>query len=102
MNILFLGPIGYGQTSLMRMRALERLGHTVRGVDTSEPWHRASWLNRQVQLRLSFGSIVEEINRSVLEASQEFRPDLVWGEKQQFLNVETINALRAQRATLVH
>jgi hypothetical protein len=28
MRILFLGEIGPGQTSLMRMRAIERLGHT--------------------------------------------------------------------------
>ena len=32
MKILFLGDIGIGQTSRMRMRAFERLGHTVRGV----------------------------------------------------------------------
>ena len=34
MKILYLGEIGPGQTSLMRMRALERLGHSVRGVHT--------------------------------------------------------------------
>ena len=32
MKILFLGEIGAGQTSLMRMRALQRLGHDVVGV----------------------------------------------------------------------
>lgn len=51
MKILYLGEIGSGQTALMRMRALERLGHTVRGVRTMEPWKRASWIKRQVQRR---------------------------------------------------
>jgi len=52
MRILFLGEIGSGQTSLMRMRAFQRLGHLVQGVHTIAPWHRTSWLNRQVQRRL--------------------------------------------------
>ena len=94
MKILFLGQISPGQTSLMRMRAFERLGHTVRGVHTVEPWTRAAWLKRQVQRRLQRGSVVDEINRSVLECAREFRPNLIWAEKQEFLRVETIEELR--------
>ena len=88
MKILFIGEIGLGQTSLMRMRALERLGHHVRGVHTIEPWMRTWWLKRQLQRRLQRGSIVDEINRRVLEAAREFRPNLVWAEKQEFLRVK--------------
>jgi spore maturation protein CgeB len=102
MKILFLGQIGPGQTSLMRMRAFERIGHTVRGVDTTEPWTRASWLKRQVQRQLQRGSVVDEINHSVLERAREFRPDLVWAEKQEFLRVETIEELRKLDARSVH
>lgn len=102
MKILFLGAIGSGQTSQMRMHALERMGHEVRGVHTIEPWHQVSWLRRQVQRRLGRGSVVEEINRRVLEMARAFRPDLVWAEKQEYLSVETIEALRALGARLVH
>ena len=102
MKILFLGQIGLGQTSLMRMRAFERLGHTVRGVHTGEPWTRASWLKRQVQRRLQRGSVVDEINSSVLERAREFRPNLVWAEKQEFLRAETIGKLRKLDARWVH
>jgi len=102
MKILFLGQIGPGQTSLMRMRAFERLGHTVRGVHTTEPWTRASWLERQMQRRLQRGSVVDEINRSVLKRAREFRPNLVWAEKQEFLRVETIEELRKLDARSVH
>jgi hypothetical protein len=49
MKILYLGQISPGQTALMRMRAIERLGHTVRGVHTMEPLKYASWIKRQVQ-----------------------------------------------------
>jgi len=102
MKILFLGQIGPGQTSLMRMRALERLGHTLRGVHTTEAWSRASWLERQVQRRLQRGSIVDRINRCVAQAAREFRPDLVWAEKQEFLRVETLEELRGLGARLIH
>lgn len=102
MKILFLGEIGSGQTSLMRLRALERLGHELRGVHTIEPWQQVSWLRRQVQRRLGRGSVVQEINRRVLEAARAFRPELVWAEKQEYLSLETIEALRTLGARLVH
>ena len=102
MRILFLGEIGPGQTSLMRMRALQRLGYEVRGVHTIEPWRRASWLRRQAQRRVGRGSIIDEINRSVLEAARSFGPDMVWAEKQEYLRRETLEAIRALGARLVH
>lgn len=86
----------------MRMRALERLGHNVRGVHTVQPWTHASWLKRQVQKRLQRGSTVDQINDSVRRRAHEFRPDLVWAEKQEFLRVETIEELRKLGARTVH
>lgn len=102
MKLLFLGEIGPGQTSLMRMRAFARMGHEVRGVHTIEPWKRASWLQRRLQRKLQRGPVVDEINRTVLEAAREFQPDIVWGEKQEYLRADTLRALRAQGARLVH
>ena len=101
-KILFLGEIGPGQTSLMRMRAFMRMGHEVRGVHTIEPWKRVSWLKRRVQRRLQRGSVVDEINRAVMDVARTFKPDLVWGEKQEYLRADTIRALRARGARLVH
>ncbi len=102
MKILYLGEIGSGQTCLMRMRALARLGHDVHGVHTNEPWKRTSWLKRQVQRRWQRGSVVDEINGSVLKVAREFQPGLVWADKQEFLRVETIEDLRKLGARLVH
>lgn len=102
MKILFLGDIGPGQTSQMRMRALERLGHEVVGVDTVQPWRKAAWVRRQLQRRIYRGSIVRAINHEVIIAAQQFKPDLVWGEKQEFLGRETLEVLRKQGARLVH
>lgn len=102
MKILYLGQLDYGQTALMRMRALERLGHSVRGVHTSQAWKRARWVTRQVQRRMHRGSIVEEINSMILSAACEFKPDLLWADKQEFLRAETIEELRRPGAKTVH
>jgi spore maturation protein CgeB len=101
-KILFLGEIGAGQTSLMRMRAFERLGHAVQGVHTMDPWTRSPWLRRQIQRRLQCGSVVDEINWLVLERAREFRPNLVWAEKQEFLRAETIKDLQKLDTRCVH
>jgi spore maturation protein CgeB len=84
------------------MRALRRLGHSVQGLNTVEPWKNASWLKRQCQRRFSRGSVIDKINRSVVESARAFRPDLVWGEKQEFLWVSTLVALSRLGARLVH
>jgi spore maturation protein CgeB len=102
MKILYLGEIGPGQTALMRMRAVERLGHSVKGVHTVEPWERAPWVSRQLQRRTHRGSVVNEINATILRAAQEFKPSLVWADKQQYLRAETIHELRKLGTRTVH
>jgi spore maturation protein CgeB len=101
-TILYLGELSPGQTARMRMRALQRLGHQVVGIDTVQPWRQASWLNRQWQRRLSRGAIVRSINRSVRVAAKQFCPDLVWADKQEFLWASTVEALRQRGALTVH
>jgi spore maturation protein CgeB len=102
MRILYVGEIGPGQTALMRMRALERLGHSVFGVHTSEPWKRAAWATRQLQRRTHRGSVVDEINATILRVAREFKPAIVWADKQEFLRAETIQELRRLGAKTVH
>jgi len=102
MKLLYLGEISPGQTARMRMRAMERLGHEVVGINTVQPWREAGWLRRQWQRRLARGSVVDGINGMVLETARDFRPDLVWADKQEFLRAETVEALRRLGAKTVH
>ena len=102
MRVLFLGPTAIGQTSRMRARALERLGHEVRSVDTAAPWKEAPWLARRLGRKTARGRIVDRINNSVSEAARSGRFDLIWAEKQEFLRAETMANLRATQARLVH
>jgi hypothetical protein len=102
MKILYLGDISPGQTSRMRLRALERLGYDAKGVNTVAPWKEARWLDRQVQRRLSWGPIVDNINESVLQAARDFHPDIVWADKQEFLLADTLEAIKKLGARCVH
>jgi spore maturation protein CgeB len=86
----------------MRMRALARLGHVVHGINTVEPWKRASWVGRQTQRRLQRGPIVDEINRVILNGARAFGPHIVWCEKQEYLRGDTVENLRKGGAKLVH
>ena len=102
MKILFLGEIGRGQTSLMRLKALRRLGHEVVGVDTASPWLSGPWVRRQMERRLGRGATIERINDAVLDSARAFQPALVWAEKQEHLRPETLAALRSGGIRLVH
>lgn len=86
----------------MRMRAFERLDHEVQGVDTVEPLRRSSWLQRHLRRRLQLDHVVRDINRTVLQAARSFRPNIVWGEKQEFLSAATIQELQNLGASVVH
>jgi spore maturation protein CgeB len=101
-KILFLGEISPGQTSHMRMQAFQRLGYDVCGVNTNAPWMRVPWLVRRLQRSLQQGSVVNEINQAAIAAARDFHPDLIWAEKQEFLSIETIEALRELKARLIH
>jgi spore maturation protein CgeB len=102
MRLLFIGELAFGQTSLMRLRAFERLGFVTRGIDTIEPWFQVGWAARQLQRRLEIGPAINKINRIVLEAAAEFAPSLVWAEKQEFLRLETVVRLKRLGARVVH
>ena len=86
----------------MRMRAFERLGHEVSGVNTNDAWKKASWLARQMQRRLQRGAIPDSVNHTVLDKARQFHPDLIWAEKQEYLQRETIEELRRLGARLIH
>lgn len=81
---------------------MKRLGYTVQGIDTAAPWKEASWGKRQCQRRLGRGSIVERINQDALDAIHQFRPGLLWADKQQYLRSETLKEVRKNGTKTIH
>ena len=102
MKILYLGDLAPGQTCRMRMRALLRLGHELRGIDTVAPWKDAGWMERQWQRRLGKGPIVQQINLNVVKAARDFQPELIWADKQEYLRAEMLREAVRHGGRAVH
>jgi spore maturation protein CgeB len=101
-KILFVGHLNVGQTSLMRMVSLRELGHDVAGFNVQSLWDDAGWLSRRIQQRANRGPSISRLNASVIAAAREFKPELVWAEKQEHLEPETLAELRRNGARLLH
>jgi len=102
MKILYLGQLAQGQTCRMRMEELEKLGNEVIGLDSKEEWDSCSWLSKHIQKRLAFGPAIKRLNSKVMHLAEEHRPDMLWADKQEYLNPRTLEALRQRKIRTVH
>lgn len=101
-RVLFIGYLGRGQTSGMRRAALERLGYEVESVEAGGLWQGSGYATRQLEQLSASGPRIEQLNARVLGAAAQFRPQLVWAEKQEYLRADTIRQLGANGATTLH
>lgn len=93
MTILFVGQLGLGQTTRMRMEVLRALGHTIVELDSQVGWQRRPWPWRRAEQAIAAGPTVSALNRSLLALARDRRPDLMWGEKQEYLHPDTLDEL---------
>lgn len=102
MKILYAGNIDSGQTCRMRRDELAGLGNEIIDYNTELPWKRLSWLGKHLQKRLHFGTVINEINRKILQLAEQHKPDWFWGDKQEYLRPQTLNRLRSMGIKTVH
>ncbi len=102
MKILFVGSLSEGQTSLMRMNVLKEQGYDVLPLSNQFYWDQARMLSRRVQQSLEYGPIIERINRELIAAVHNFKPDLVWAEKQEYLKADVLLKISRLGIKLVH
>lgn len=91
LDILFVGPLRPGSTTLHRMTALQELGHRVQGVDTwhaPPPRHPLALMDRLVARAYRQGSPLRpryrdwaDANQAMLAACRSSAWDLVWLDK---------------------
>ncbi len=94
MKILYVGQLSPNDSALYRLWALERLGHTVVGINSLE-YAPKSALMRKVVHRAQMGPWVMRLNRDVLAAAERERPEIFWADKLLGLWPSTLNKLRA-------
>jgi hypothetical protein len=94
MKILYAAGLSPNDSSLYRLWALERLGHTVIPFNSYEYEFRNS-LVRKVAHRLAMGPMVSRVNRDLLQIAAAQKPDLLWTDKLLSMRPKTLDRMRA-------
>lgn len=102
MSLLFIGQTARGQTSGMRARALQRLGLDVSSVDSAGLWHDVSRLQRIREQRRNDGRNIDRFNDEVRRAIRSTAPHILWMEKQEYIQPETVYEAQRRGAFVVH
>lgn len=94
LKILYASGLSDNDSSLYRLWALERLGHTAiplnaYGYEPGQP------VVRKVLHRLQVGPWVEQLNHDILAMAERERPEIFWADKLLSLQPKTLERLRA-------
>ena len=100
MKILYAAGLSPNDSSLYRLHALERLGHTVVPLNAYEYVPRQPFLQK-VRHRLQAGPGVQRLNRDVLRLAGHEEPDVFWADKLLGLQPRTLDRLRAMSVVTV-
>lgn len=102
MKLLYIGDLEETGTSAHRMQALERLGFTVRGLDTQPYASAGGRLGVRMRLLLLAGPTIDRLNRAILAAAADFDPAFIWFDKPLFVRPDTLQTLKRQGRPLIN
>jgi hypothetical protein len=94
LKVLYATGLSPNDSSLYRLWALERLGHTVAPLN-AYGYVPQNELIAKISFRLAAGPEVNRLNRDLLQMAERERPDLVWTDKLLGMQPETLDRLRA-------
>lgn len=82
-EILYVGENSYGGTSLQRLNALKRLGHSVVSIDSSKTFHKNSFkgIYSRILQKLSYGVDLVSTNNEIFKEISSQRYDILWIDK---------------------
>ena len=101
MKILYAATLSPNDSALYRLWALERAGHTVTQFDVL-PYISTRGLMGKIAFRTGIGANVRRMNRDLLRAAAEQRPDVLWGDKLLYMQPETLQRIRAMGIATVN
>ncbi|HWB33651.1 MAG TPA: glycosyltransferase [Acidobacteriaceae bacterium] len=94
LKILYAAGLSERDSSLYRLWALERLGHTVVRLNAYE-YEAGHPVLQKIAFRLAAGPWIERLNRDLLAMAERERPDVVWTDKLLGMKPGTLDRLRA-------
>jgi spore maturation protein CgeB len=93
MKILYAAGLSPNDSSLYRLWALERLGHSVVSLNSLD-YELRNPLLRKIAFRAAAGPSVDRLNRDILRLAEEERPDVLWADKLLSMRPGTLERLR--------
>ncbi len=93
MKILYAGSITPNDSTLYRMWALQRLGHTLVPFNVLD-FQPQSQLARKIIFRLAAGPHINRMNRDLLHLAEREAVAAVWADKVLGMQPQTLNHLR--------
>jgi spore maturation protein CgeB len=93
LKILYASGLSPNDSSLYRLWALERQGHTVILINAYK-YKPSSALLKKIVHRAQVGPWVARLNRDILAAAERDRPDIFWADKLLSLQPQTLDKLR--------
>jgi spore maturation protein CgeB len=94
MKILYASGLSPNDSSLYRVWALERLGHTVVPFNAFDYDSRNPFI-RKAAFRLVIGPGVDRLNRDLIRIALAERPQVLWTDKLLWMKPRTIEILRS-------
>ena len=94
MKILYAAGLSPNDSSLYRLLALERLGHTVVPLNAFE-YESKNPVIRKLAFRLSTGPGVDRLNHDLLKLAEAEKPDALWTDKLLWMKPSTVERLRS-------
>ena len=104
MMILYIGKLGDGQTSYSRMIGLKKNGYNIKTIDTTYYLYPNNPLMRKIQNRFYYGGRINSLNREILKNVKKYNPDMIWIDKGNLIQKETLYEIRSKRKppTIIH
>lgn len=99
-RILYVAPLAYNGTTAYRFGALQRLGQQVQlfNLLNYRPKSRAA---QWVQIHYPMPPLVARVNRNLVNAVEDCRPDVVWFDKPTAFTPDTMRAIHAAGARII-
>ena len=104
MKILYVGSLDRYGTALSRLESLRAIEANVEAfdVDPALDFSKTSAVRRYLERQLAWGPRLRTANRALADACRQFRPDIVWIDKGDWIWSSTLQGLREQGCYLVH
>jgi spore maturation protein CgeB len=106
MKIIYVGPMWYGSTALLRFQAMQELGHEVVPVDTEpvKAFEKMQRLHYRIVRRFIGDRDLSGANDSIISGVQQQAIDVVWVDKGVTISPDTLKEAKdiSPETILVH